>query len=144
MRRSLLVVLLGTGCAQVGAIPTGERAVPPLLCQDEFAWSYDRGIASAEGARHPQPIEAPCPPNEKLAATKTAMIDMPASIEGAVRFCVGVDGQTKDVATETATGDTKLDGVLRETVAGWRFRPAELSGRTVEACSTARFVMSFE
>lgn len=140
----MLVVLLAAGCAQVGAVPTGERVVPPLRCQDEFGWSYDRGIASAEGARHPEPIEASCPANEKLAATKTAMIDMPAAIEGAVGFCVGVDGQTKDVATTTATGDAKLDGVLRETVADWRFRPAELSGRTVEACSTATFVMSFQ
>ena len=104
----------------------------------------ERGIASAEAARHPEPIDASCPANERLAATKTAMIDKPAAIEGAVGFCVGVDGQTKDVATTTATGDAKLDEVLRETVSAWRFTPAELSGRSVEACSTATFVMSFQ
>lgn len=108
-----------------------------------LSWSYDKGIASAEGARHPIHLYTPNPSNERLAATKTAMIDMPEVIEGAVRFCVGVDGKTKDLAMEAPTGDAKLDGVLRETVLVWRFKPAELGGRWVEACSTATFVLSF-
>lgn len=142
MRRFLLVMGLVGACAQAGVVP-GEGRSEPTPYPGRFSWSYDKGIASAEGARHPQGLYVPNPANERLAATKTAMIDMPESIEGAVRFCVGVDGKTKDVATEAPTGDAKLDGVLRETVGRWRYKPAELGGQRVEACSTATFVMSF-
>ena len=135
-------MILVAACAQAGVVP-GEGRTPPTQYPGQFYWGYDKGIASAEGARHPGPIDVPNPAMEKLAATRTAMIDMPEAIEGSVKFCVDVAGKTKDVETEQPTGDPKLDKALREAVVGWRFTAAELGGRPVEACSKATFVLSF-
>lgn len=135
-------MILVAACAQAGVVP-GEGRAPPSQYPGQFGWMYDKGIASAEGARHPAPIDVPNPAMEKLAATKTAMIDMPAAIEGSVRFCVDVAGKTTSVETQQPTGDAKLDRVLREAVHAWTFTPAELGGRAVEACSTATFALSF-
>ena len=140
--RPILLVMMVAACAQAGVVP-GEGRTPTSQYPGQFYWGYDKGIASAEGARHPTPVDVPNPAMEKLAATKTAMIDMPASIEGAVRFCVDAAGKTKRVETEGPTGDPKLDKALREAVQAWTFTPAALAGRAVEACSTATFVMSF-
>lgn len=142
MSRVLFVMMTLAACAQAGVVP-GEGRTPPSQYPGQFYWMYDKGIASAEGARHPRAVDVPNPAMEKLAATRTAMIDMPEAIEGAVRFCVDVAGKPKDVETEQPTGDPKLDKALREAVAGWTFTPAELGGRIVEACSQATFVMAF-
>lgn len=142
VRRVLFVMMTVAACAQAGVV-SGDGQTPPSQYPGQFSWMYDKGIASAEGARHPAAIDVPNPATEKLAATKTAMIDMPETIEGSVRFCVDVAGKTKAVETEQPTGDPKLDKVLREAVVGWTFTPAELGGRAVEACSTATFVLSF-
>lgn len=143
MLRSLLAVVLLAGCAQAGVVPGDGRSAASPYPAESLRWSYT-GVESAEEVREPIALSAPNPQVEQLAATKTAMIDMPAAIEGAVRFCVGVEGETREIATATATGDAKLDEVLRATVARWRFSPAESGSRRVEACATATFAMSFQ
>ena len=86
----------------------------------------------------------PNPRVEQLVRARRLTADGAETIEGAVRFCVGVDGKTKDLATAAPTGEAKLDEVLRATVGAWRFKPAQRGSQPVEACSTAIFAMSFE
>lgn len=144
MRRLLVGLGIVAGCAQAGVVP-GEGRRPPSQYPGQFEWTFDNAMATAQHARQsPQPIDTPNPTNERLAATRTAMIDMPEAIEGAVRFCVGPTGSVTSAKTATPTGDEKLDTALRETVQAWTFRPAEFGGKRREACSTATFVLSFQ
>lgn len=143
MRRLVPGLLLAVGCAQAGLVPDDAR---PSTSQypGQLRWTYDNGIVAAERARqHPQPLDTPNPAHDRLAATRTAMIDMPAAVEAAVRFCVGPTGSITSADTETPTGDDRLDRTLRETVRAWTFKPAEFGGLRVEACATATFVLSF-
>ena len=94
-----------------------------------FKWTYDNGVVSAGHRRqNPQPLDIPNPTDERLAAARTATLAMPGPVEGAVRFCVGPTGSVTMAHTETPTGDTDLDHLLRDTVRTWTFRPAEFGG----------------
>lgn len=143
MRAAWSIVWLVAGCAGAGMVSGEGQEAPPAQYSGEFGWSYDRGIASAESARHPAPIDVPVPSARRLAATKTAMIDQPDRLTASVRFCVDVEGRTREVALAGEGNDPRLDEILVETVRGWTFTPALLGGRLVEACSSATFEMAF-
>lgn len=58
-------------------------------------------------------------------------------------FCVEVDGTTGAVKTLRSTGIPRIDAVVRDTVAEWRFSPFEADGKPVRVCSEARFDLRF-
>jgi hypothetical protein len=146
VRKTWLVLIVGAACARGDAAPTEEPQSPPepAQCKGDLEWSYDPGLGAAEGATNPGVVDVPCPANERIAQTKTAMFDKPKLLRKFVRFCVDVEGKTKSVEPVDPGGDAKLDEILVETVRRWTFTPAELGGQKVEACSTMMFALSFE
>jgi TonB family protein len=132
MTPRLVACLLVAACAQARTAPQHPG---------DFTWAFDNGVISAGHRRqNPQPLDTPLPTDEQVAATRTATLAMPGPTEGAVRFCVGPTGSVTMADTETPTGDTGLDALLRDTVRTWTFRPAEFGGLRVEGCATAKFV----
>lgn len=141
--RAPWILSLVVGCAGAGVV-SREEPPPPPQYPGTFGWSYGHGIASAEGARHPTPVDVPLPLDERLMRTRTALVDKPEALTAVVQFCVDVAGQTRSVALVDPGRDVQLNQVLLDTVRRWTFTPAELGGQRVEACSTATFVMKFE
>jgi TonB family protein len=62
------------------------------------------------------------------------------SIIGIIHYCVTVKGDVDASTLLRSTGFSRYDTKLVEAVKRWRFRPLELDGAPVPACSIAQFV----
>lgn len=136
---ALALALTLAGCAQGWIVPKMSPFAAASL-----SWVYPVGTPSGWKLIEAVALYAPNPTDERLARANTVRSGMVGTREGAVRFCVTRQGKTRSLATETSTRDRALDDALREAVGKWRFKPAFLAGRPIEACSTARFVVTFE
>jgi TonB family protein len=140
MRRSLLVFALLAGCAHGWIV--AKMSPFPLK---SLSWTYAEGAVTPAGKLiEAVAVYAPNPTDERLAQADTIRLGKVGTREGVVRFCVTVQGRTRSIETSTTTRDLALDYSLREAVGKWRFKPAILNGRPIEACSTAKFVVTFE
>ena len=90
----------------------------------------------------PSPIYSPEPRQDKLLSTRAAQAGLPGATS--VYFCISRDGKAIDVQTrEKFPGDPGIDALLRETVAGWRFRPALRHGMAITVCTHRTFNIQF-
>jgi len=86
-------------------------------------------------------LYAPDPDTVRLADTAAARARKP--VVGSVRFCVPGYGKATDVLTVLAVDD-EIDGILRDTVAKWRFKPFMVDGKPATTCSVVVFKISFK
>jgi TonB family protein len=141
MRRSLLAFALLAGCAQ----PWIVAKKMPRFSTAELSWTYADGVVTPTGKlKKPYTIDARSPTSHWLGQAHTVMLGRVGIYEGVVRFCVDPRGRTRSVTMATSTGDGGLDHVLRQTVEGWRFWAASFDGRPIEACTQAKFVVTYE
>jgi TonB family protein len=139
MRWSLALALaLLAGCAQPWIV------AKKVSSSASSEWTYTEDVTSAERLIKAVAIHAPNPNRQQLARAHTVKVGRVGTYEGAVRFCVRPRGTVRSDGMATPTGDAGLDHVLRQQVERWRFKPAILAGRPIEACSTVRFVVRFE
>lgn len=87
------------------------------------------GTTLAEPLHQPQPD-----PRQLMAIHSSGM-----SHENVTAYCIEPDGKTSSIITVTSTGEPRLDSVYRDTIAAWRFKPAQVRGKPDSECREARF-----
>jgi hypothetical protein len=89
-------------------------------------------------------IYSPDPDSAELQQTKAARFDK-ADGMSTVAFCVETNGSTAHIHTvQKFPGDPKVDEIIRDTVAGWRFKPFIVDGAIVEVCTEKSFRLRFK
>ncbi|MFY0539268.1 energy transducer TonB [Nannocystis pusilla] len=88
-------------------------------------------------------LHKPDPPEDRLASIARSEDLADWTFVNRTTFCVEVDGTVGAVKTLRSTGIPRIDAVVRETVAEWRFSPFEVGGKPTRICSEARFNLRF-
>jgi len=89
-------------------------------------------------------VYSPNPDQKRLQQTKAARFDK-ADGDSVVAFCVDTQGSTSDIHTvENFPGDPLVDQIMRDTIAGWRFKPFIVDGAVAKVCTERRFVLRFK
>ena len=89
-------------------------------------------------------VYTPDPDPRRLAQTKAALVDKQSGVTK-IGFCVGEDGTTRELEVLVAfPGDPRVDAIMIETVASWRFKPFVVSGEPVRVCTSQSWRLEFE
>jgi hypothetical protein len=118
--------------ASTGPRRIDSSTLPAVADADAVQITPEEGRALA--------IYSPDPDPELLSATRAAKKKKP--VTGVVRYCVDARGRTLGIESRPP-GDPQIDRILRDTVAGWRFRPWMVDGEPKTACTTVTFDLRF-
>lgn len=88
-------------------------------------------------------IYTPDPDPRALAATRTGAVER-RPCRNRTSFCVGRDGRTSEVQTQSSCGDARVDELCRDAVKKWRFRPFVDGGQPVSVCTAVTFDLKFD
>lgn len=123
---------LDAPAATTGPKRIDSATLPAVADADALQITPEEGRALA--------IYSPEPDPKLLSTTRAAKKKRPVS--GVVRYCVDARGRTIGLESRPP-GDPQIDRILRDTVAGWRFRPLQVDGKPQTACTTVTFDLRF-
>ncbi|HLT39745.1 MAG TPA: hypothetical protein VK034_25860 [Enhygromyxa sp.] len=139
-QRRVACLLAAGNLADLGACDPAFGPPPPAR---ESASFPDGALVRPLSEVNEQAIYTPDPDNKALQQTKAARFDKADGVS-VVAFCVETNGATSDIQTvQKFPGDPLIDKIIRDTVAGWRFRPFIVDGAAVKVCTEKRFVLRF-
>ena len=91
-----------------------------------------------------QAIYAPDPTSKDFESTKAARFDKRPGTNK-TSFCIDPSGKVVDVRTKQKfPGDPKVDEIIRDKIAKWRFKPFVVGGKPVKTCTVATFDLKFK
>lgn len=149
---------IGSPFGHVKGVPGGEKGgIPgsPLTGLQTTGLKLHTGIAQRRPDVTPPPLEpiaavrarciyCPDPDQRKLASTSNGMFNR-RNGRNQTQFCVDTKGSVSSVKTvQKFPGDPGVDGICRQTVKKWRFKPQRIAGRARETCSTVTFDLQFK